>query len=392
MLGEYRGIPWQAQLLVYLSVVPSVAIGFLYADVSFYLTTVQHVDPSWMGATISTMGIAVVATSIPLGALADRYGRRRMLILGNVSAAASLVGFAFTSNVGLLILFAAVEGAGEAAFAVAFSALIADSAGDAKRTAAFSLGFFLNWAGEAAGAFSIYSVVFVSHFLLFVIMGLMNLAVTPLIFRVEETKVIKEKKEKMLSKKSRGILLRFGVYGVCIASGAGLFVPLMTLWFNKMYGVNDAISGPMLGFASLVTAMAILLAPKLAKKLGIVKAIVATQAPATLCMLAVPLSPIFVISGFVYTVRVFLMNLSNPLGQSLLMGLVSPEERSSASGIIASIFRLPNALSVSLGSVLIGAGLLALPFYIASVLYTVAITLFWLAFRKARLPEEETNS
>jgi predicted MFS family arabinose efflux permease len=102
----------------------------------------------------------------------------------------------------------------------------------------------------------------------------------------------------------------------------------------------------------------------------------------------IPSSPTFALAGSLYTVRVFLMNLSNPLGQSLLMGLVSPDERGAASGITASLWKIPNTLSVFIGGFLITAGFLALPFYIATVLYVFAITAFWFMFRNAKLPEE----
>ena len=105
-------------------------------------------------------------------------------------------------------------------------------------------------------------------------------------------------------------------------------------------------------------------------------------------MVAVPSSPTFPIAGLVYTVRVFLMNLSNPLGQSLLMGLVAKEERGAASGIVASLWRLPNGLGALVGGSLIDARLLALPFYYATVLYVISISAFWFLFRSARLPEE----
>jgi predicted MFS family arabinose efflux permease len=102
----------------------------------------------------------------------------------------------------------------------------------------------------------------------------------------------------------------------------------------------------------------------------------------------VPSSPSFGIAASFYTVRVFLMNLSNPLSQSLIMGLVAPEERGAASGISASLWRLPNALSSTVGAIWIGMGLLALPFYVATVLYVTAIASFWFLFKNTRLPEE----
>ena len=44
-------------------------------------------------------------------------------------------------------------------------------------------------------------------------------------------------------------------------------------------------------------------------------------------------------------------------------------------------------MSISVGAILIGAGLLALPFYAATVLYVFAISAFWFLFKDAKLPE-----
>jgi predicted nucleic acid-binding protein len=71
----------------------------------------------------------------------------------------------------------------------------------------------------------------------------------------------------------------------------------------------------------------------------------------------------------------------------MIMCLVHEDERGAASGITAALWRLPNALSTSVGGFLMGAGFLAYPFFIASLLYTVSIVLFWTFFKKAKMPE-----
>ncbi|MGD0396219.1 MAG: MFS transporter [Nitrososphaerales archaeon] len=397
MFDEYKGIPSQAKLLVYLSFLPGLVVGFIYTDLSYFLTKVQGFSDFWMGATIFAMGGTLVATSIPLGILADRYGKRSMLFLGNVLAGASLIGFALTTNVLLVVMIAALEGLGEAAFAVSFNALLADSAGDAKRTPAFSLGAFLGWISGAIGAFAISSVLLIerlgvsaaqAHTILYVIVGLLGLSVSPLVLRVHETKTVRRKNLLPRDPRTVKTLTRYATYSVAIALGAGLFVPLMTRWFSAAYNVSDAVSGPVLAASSLLTAGAVLLVPRLARRLGLVKAIVVSQAFSTVFMVAVPWSPTFAVAGLIYTIRVVLMNLSNPLGQSLLMGLVPREDRAAASGITASLWRLPNSFSSVIGATLIGAGFLALPFYIATILYVFSITAFWFLFKDARLPEE----
>jgi MFS family permease len=83
------------------------------------------------------------------------------------------------------------------------------------------------------------------------------------------------------------------------------------------------------------------------------------------------------------------MNLSNPLSQSMIMGLVPKEERGSVSGISGALWRLPNALSSWIGAWLMGLGMLFEPFFIGGTLYIISIALFWLFFRKIKMPEEQ---
>lgn len=388
MLDEYRGIPRQAQILVFISIIPSIALGFLYTDVSYYLTSVQGIATFWEGLVIESIGLAIVSTSIPLGIVADRTGRRRMLVLGNLLQGGALLGFAVTANVGLLMIFAVAEGIGEAAFAVSLSALIADRAGDEKRTPAFSLAFSISWIGMALGALLTNLASFVPNAAIFELTAVASLAVTPLAFAVSDTARVPRRS--ILPKKSGPVLFRFGVYAACLGIGSGLFVPLMTQWFAARYGTPDYVSGNIFVVSYLVTAGAILLAPRLAKRVGTAMAIVLTQGVGTAVMLGVPTSPTLAIAGSIYVARVFMMNLANPLGQSLLMGLVSPDERARASALAAVANRLPNALTVLPGALLIGAGFYSYPFYIAAVLYAVGISWLWLKFRNAKLPEEDS--
>ena len=393
MFSEYRGIPWQARLLIYLSFLPNVAIGFIYTDLSYFLPKFQGIGA---GVPITVMGVTLVALSFPFGIIADRLGRLKMLVVGNICASLSLIGFALTSNYDLVLIIAVLEGTGEAAYAVSFVALIADRAGDEKRTPAFSLLAFLGWVAGALGGFIIYSVDALhsfglslkdAHVVLFVTVGLLSLSITPLLLKFREESA-RDIRREVLPRKSWRVILKYGGYSVIIAIGAGLFVPLMAFWFSQAYGVSDDLSGLVLGLTNLLTAGVVFVAPWLARKMGLVKATVVTQAASTVFMVAIPSAPNFGVAASIYIVRVFLMNLSNPLTQSLIMGLVSPDERGMAAGVSAAIWRLPNALSTFVGYGMMSAGLLALPFYYATVLYVVGICSYWFMFKDARLPEE----
>jgi MFS family permease len=399
LLRQYSTIPWEAKLLIVLSFVPGLALSFIYTDLSYFLTTVKGMSIVFTGTVITVMGVSMVAASIPFGILADRYGRRKFVVAGNILASVTLASFALTENPDLLVIAAMVEGTTEAAFAAAGTALLAEKAGEESRTAAFSLSSFLSNIAWGLSGFAIPLVLVFevfgldvgqAHVVLYLILAGLSLAVTPFLFRISESKTSAKAKSirEFVPRKSRGVLVKYLVTSVLIAFGAGLFVPLMTQWFTLRFLVPDTVSGPVIGVSGFLIAAFGLYAPNLARRFGLVGSIVLTQALSMVFMLAVPLSPTFAIAGAIYIVRTFMMNVAGPLGTSLIMGLVAEEERGAAAGISAAMSRLPNSISTVIGSSMMKAGLLDLPFYIASVLYIISISLFWAFFRRSQVPEE----
>jgi predicted MFS family arabinose efflux permease len=196
---------------------------------------------------------------------------------------------------------------------------------------------------------------------------------------------------KVAHKRSTSVLAKYVLTSAIIAFGAGMVVPLMTAWLKLQYGIPDIVSGPILGLVSIAIGVATLAGPPIAKKFGLVKSIVFTQAASTIFMFATPLSSSYIIASSVYCVRAFLMNMASPLSQSLIMGLVDEDERGMASGVNAALWRLPNALSTFIGAFLFSIGLLAAPFFLAGIFYSISIALFWYYFRKTKMPEEQAN-
>lgn len=392
----------EAKLLIYSSILPAVAYGMFYTDISYFLTTVQGLSIEFMGLVVTVMGVSTFVASVPLGMAADRYGRKSMFIAGNVIAGLIIALFALTTDPVLLVTAAVFEGISEAASLASSGALLAEKASHAQRNSVFALFGFAQSIAFGMGSIII-PVVLVfealgvpsgtSHTLLYVILALLALASTSILLKVTEAKrkkpppeVTREARQK--HKESRHILAKYVFTSAIIAFGAGMVVPLMTAWFKVAYGVPDTLSGPVLGVSSLFIGAATLATPMLAKKLGLIKSIVLTQAASTIFMFATPLSPNFALASSVYTVRAFLMNMASPMSQSMIMGLVDEDVRGAASGVNGALWRLPNALSTFIGAFFIAAGLLAVPFFLASFFYGISIALFWYFFRKTKMPEE----
>jgi predicted MFS family arabinose efflux permease len=279
--------------------------------------------------------------------------------------------------------------------------LLAEKAEDAKRNSIFSMFGFAQSTSFGLGAIAIVATSTMggfankeNHVLLYVILAVLSLSSTLIMFKVSESKRSAKAKStlsELLPTKSKDVLAKYAFTGAIIAFGAGMVIPLMTAWMKAQYGIHDSLSGPILGVSSIVIGVATLAAPWLAKRFGVVNAIVVTEAVSTIFMFLTPLSPNYIVASVVYTSRAFLMNMSSPLSQSMIMGLVAEDERGVASGISSALWRLPSALSSFVGAWLIGLGLLDAPFFLAALFYMVSIGLFWFYFRHTKMPEEKVN-
>jgi MFS family permease len=331
-----------------------------------------------------------------------------MLLIGNVVSGVILIVFAFSTDPFVLLVAATLEGISEAALSASSGAWLAEKTDDNKRNSVFCLFGFAQSLAFGIGSIAIPGVIVfeflgfsnsISHGLLYVTMAILCLLSILILLKIPESYKAKKTNLKLslpskssLSRGSMGIIAKYVFSSAIIAVGAGMVVPLMTAWLKLQYGIPDTISGPILGVVSIVIAVATLAGPPIAKRLGLVKAIVLLQASSTIFMFATPLSNSYIIASSVYTVRAFLMNMASPLSQSMIMGLVDEKNRGMASGINTALWRLPNALSTIIGTYFMERGLLSMPFFIASLLYLISIALFWYFFRKTKLPEEQASS
>jgi len=404
VFGVYSGMSKEAKYLILAALLPSVAYGMFYTDISYFLTYVQGVSAVFMGLVMTVMGISTFVASILLGTVADIYGRKKMLVAGNVLASVILAVFALTTDPILLLAAAILEGISEGAALASSSALLAEKAGNEMRNSVFSFYAFAQSIAWGVGSLSVLGVsVFElgsftdkeSHVLLYILLAILSLSSTLIMLKVNESKRLKRQSaglRDLFPRKSRAVLTKYVITGAIVAFGAGMVVPIMTYWFSLQYGISDRISSPILAVSSILIGAATLLSPLAAKRFGLVKAVVITQAASTFFMFATPLSPNYILAGIVYSMRALLMNMASPLSQSMIMGLVAEDERGAASGISGALWRLPNALSTSIGSSLMSIGLLSEPFFIAGLLYVISITLFWYYFRETKMPEEKGYS
>ena len=119
--------------------------------ISTYCKTLIGYSSIYAGLAVGIFGLMQAVFQIPFGMLSDRYGNKRMMLIGLTQVVLGLVLAYFTKNIGLLIFARALQGSG-AVIGVGYS-WVAGMAGEKERTHAVSiLGAFISAAAAIAFA------------------------------------------------------------------------------------------------------------------------------------------------------------------------------------------------------------------------------------------------
>lgn len=356
-----------------------------------------------VGELFTLQALLAIIFSIPIAMASDVFGRRRFVVMGLLLDGAGAFLYFYSSNLtalaGAQVLFAFVN----AAAGAPFLALFTDSTSSENRNELFVLLGFIGGISVAVGAYLSALPIplagllnfgeFGGYRLLFLMVSLSSFAgsavvalfVTEVRKRGEHEGGFSWRGMVKLPKKSMGVVLKFSVIGFT-GFGAGLIIPLLSLWFTLRYSVDITVAGPLFGTIFLVTAFASLFTPAMARKRGSVFTIVATELSAIVLLVSIPLAPDYFEAGTLLVARSTLANMAAPITNSFVMGLVHPDERATAASIIQLFDGVPRAYAPAISGYLFSLGLINLPFYITALFYLVSSSLFYLFFRHVKPP------
>ncbi|WP_236752867.1 MFS transporter [Acidianus sp. HS-5] len=206
---------------------------------------------------------------------------------------------------------------------------------------------------------------------------LINLSALLLLLPIKE----KFKGSKKLKLGSLKVVSKFSTEAI-IGLGAGLVIPLMSLWFYLKFGVSSSEMSPVFAISEFTLAFSSYGSVLLAEKLGKVKTIVYTHSLAIVLLFLLPFSSDFIIASLIFVSRNVLMNMTSPVFESLLLKLIPEDERGRANGIVGFMESIPRAIGPSIGGFFFNEGNLVLPFFITGFLYSFATLLFFIWFKR----------
>jgi MFS family permease len=187
---------------------------------------------------------------------------------------------------------------------------------------------------------------------------------------------------------------RRNVYGLAAlfsldSFGSGFMVQsLFALWLFHRFGLSLAMAGGFFFWTGALSAASQLLAPVLARRIGLVNAMVLTHMPANLCVVAVAFAPNVQIAFVLLVIRALLSNMDVPARTSYVMAIVTPAERAAAAGLTNVPRSLASAFSPALAGLLFSVSPFAWPLVIGGSLKVAYDVLLLWRFQKVRPPEE----
>jgi MFS family permease len=383
----------------------SFAFGFLSVMLGPYLAR-RGLSAETIGAIFTAALVGAAVMTLLLTGMADRLGRRRVLVASAGLMAVGGVGFALTDAPSLLMVAAVVgtispSGKEVGPFLSVEQAILPQTVSDGHRTSLFAAYNLVSSGSGAVGALAVgvpdalgLEPVTGARGLLwaYVVTALVMAALFGALSPAAEAPSRRAAAPAggwLGVRRSRAIVFRLALL-FSLDSFAGGFVVngLVAYWLYVRYGLDSAsLAGVFFG-VNFLSALSFLAAAPLARRIGLLNTMVFTHLPSNVFLLLVPLMPNVTLAVVMLLARHLLSQLDVPTRQSYTMAVVDPDERAAAAGITAVARNTASAVGPALAGLTLANVALGAPFLIAGALKIVYDLAILATFRHVRPPEE----
>jgi MFS family permease len=321
----------------------AVVLGALLADRG--LTALQA------GVVLTALIAGTALTSLAVGRFADRVGRRRSyaLFFGGIALAGVAVA---AGGPWWILLLVALTGTlstdvvdNGPATTLEQTMLAAEDAGTAAVYGRY------NAVGSAAGALGSLAVTLPglgSHmgpghvpswlFLILVPVGiggaLLAAGLSPAVEAPAVSALDPITRARSQLGPSRALVRRLaGLFAVDAAGGGLVTTGFLSYYFTERYHVPVVDLGWLFFGVAVVQAVSVALAPRLARRFGLIATMVGTHLPSNVLLAAIAFAPSFAAAAGLLLGRTTLSQMDVPTRQALVMTVVTPAERTAAAAV-----------------------------------------------------------
>ncbi len=403
-------VPRDIVVLFSSRIVRMFAYGWLSVTLALFLSAVGF-GPLEIGWLLCLTLVGDIFVSLWLTTQADRFGRRRTLLIGALLMVAAGGVFAVSSSFLVLLIAATIgvispSGYEVGPFLSVELAALSQVVSDRSRTTVFAwyalAGSLATASGSLAGGLLVGRLQLArvaplaSYRCNVAGYALMGLALGAIFLRLSPTAEARAAGPRAAKwwhfgvAHSWSVVLRLAALFSVDAFGGGFVVQsLVAYWFYLRFDVPPAVLGAIFFGANILAGFSALLAAPLARRFGLVNTMVFTHLPSNVLLILVPLMPNLPLAITVLLLRFSISQMDVPTRQSYVMAVVPAEERSAAAGITGVARSTGAAMAPLLAGVFLAhAATLDLLFYCAGGLKIVYDLLLYRSFVAVRPPEE----
>ena len=421
---SFKWLSRDGKLLLIARATRTFGYGFLSVTLSIYLKLIGYND-LLIGLLLSLTLVNSIIFTLIASFYADRFGRRKMLIVYALLMSMSGVIFFVSNNFYLLIISALVgtiniTGSETGAFLSVEQAVLPQTLLKQKDSVKRQNTLFAIY--NMVGTFAMSAGILVSGLPgilesqyglnqiqsikpLFLLYSLLGIGVTASYFllskKIEidnhglnnrERKNVTMNSLQVLSPKSRKTVGKLsGLFAVDSFAGGFVIQGIVSLWFFTRFGADLSTISYIFSIAGVLTAFSFLASAKIADRIGLINTMVFTHIPSNILLILVAFAPTLPMAIAFYLARMALSQMDVPTRQSYVVGVVNEDERTAAVGITNISRNVAQSISPSIaGSILQSLpSFLSAPFIIGGVLKIIYDVALYLNFKRTKSSYED---
>lgn len=354
-----------------------------------------------VGGILSLMTMGIALGALPVSAFAGRFSKKNTIVGGLIVMILSGLTLINCQNLFLMQVAAFVYGAGQASVMILQSPILYENTASKDRVTAFSIAFVLQ---NSAFVLSSYLLGNASALLsqhiseLAANAAVLNIATlaqaiailltwqftgSSMESRSNSTDLRSTMAETYTGFKSvfKGGALYYIIQVAFIGFGAGMVVPFFSIYLKYSLSISDGLVGTIMSISQVGTIMGGLIVSPLSRKLGRVKTVLICQVLSIPFLLSISMPQGLVIITISFFFRSSLMNMANPIINSLAMDIVSENARTHMSSVVSMTGNLFRALGIYAGGYIMYHVGYNIPYYFTIGFYIVGTYIFYKTFK-----------
>lgn len=364
-----------------------------------------------IGAFLSAGVAGSACFAFLVSLIAEKVGRRRLLIIFTLISAGSGLALIFVNDFLPLIFFAflgSIPGAAGATGAIQplEQASLPDTAPPEKRTDLFAIYRIVGLGGAAVGALAAglptifqdnlgmseiyaYKAMFVGFTVFLLVGALLYSLLSP---NVEVGRSEQRWVNPLRLPSRRLIFTLTGLFSLDHFAGSLFMQSLAAYWFHERFGLELESLGFIFFVSQILAAISLWVAAKLANRIGLINTMVFTHIPSSLFLIAAAFAPTAWMAILFWQLRAFLSMMDVPTRDSYTMSVVQPNERVAMASIHIVGRSIAGTIGPSVGTAIWNAISAIAPLIGCAVLkITYDLSLYFM-FRNVKPPQEVLES